>query len=169
MTISNAAIGSTTNFTLKVEYGAPKLAMGTNTTNTFILGKPMTLPLIFSSNTVVTQIDATDFTGRFPGLVLLPKQFTNAVITGVPTEAKNATWGVELQNEDKEGGLKSAIYINVDTNTSLPSITGPVEFDFVVGVPVSRQLTADNSGNLFEKEEGDIPPGLSLSPSGSLS
>ena len=143
-------------------------------------GKAINLPLIFSSNSIVDQIngsrlsDGLLFADQFPGLVLLPKQITNAVITGTPSAA-TIKQGARITlinldaNNDLSVGNKLEIQIIEDTDNSIPSITGLVEFDFVVGVPVSRQLTADNSGNLFEKEEGDIPPGLSLTPGGLLS
>jgi len=170
ITIANAAISATKNFTLSVQYAAPELAMPGNTSiNEFVSGKPVKLPLIFSSQSVVSEIDGTDFAGQFSGLVLNVNQLKNATITGTPTQVQSAGAKITLKNADQTTDLLSALTLRVVADSGQPSLNGEVEYVFSVGTRVSVQLTADKGGSNFEKVEGTLPPGITLTPAGLLS
>ena len=170
ITIANAAISATKNFTLSVQYAAPKLAMpGSTSINEFVRGKPVKLPLIFSSQSVVSEIDGTEFGGQFPGLVLNVNQLNNATITGTPTQVQSAGTKITLKNADQTTGLLSALTLRIVADNGQPSLNGEVEYVFSVATGVSVQLTADNGGTNFGIVEGELPTGISLTSGGLLS
>ena len=170
ITIANAAISATKDFTLSVQYAAPELAMpGSTSDNEFVRGKPVKLPLIFSSQSVVSEIDWTEFGGQFPGLVLNVNQLNNATITGTPTQVQSAGTKITLKNADQTTGLLAALTLRVVADNGQPSLNGEVEYVFTVGTRVSVQLTADNGGSNFAIVEGELPTGISLTSGGLLS
>ena len=170
ITIANAAISATKNFTLSVKYEAPELAMpGKQSVNEFVVGKPVKLPLIFSRQSVVSEIDGTGFAGQFPGLVLNVNQFNNATITGTPTQVKSAGTLIKLKNADQTKDLVSTLNLTIVADRGQPSVNGEVEYVFSVGTRVSVQLTADNGGANFAIVEGELPTGISLTSGGLLS
>jgi len=167
VTISNAAIGSTTNFTLSILYAKPELAV---TNGTATVGKPFNIPLLFTEASRVTSLQLTTVPPSLAGRVQLNiNQLTNATLTGtypgVPTTQELVLTG---GNEDAtNNNLRFALTLEPDTGR--PNLTSTNAVAGKVGVALRFQLTADNNpGSFAISGTNALPPGLSLNSTSGL-
>jgi large repetitive protein len=167
ITIANAAIGSSTNFTLSVKYAAPELAV---TSGAGTVGKAYNIPLVFTDRSRLTSLELTTIPPRFTGKVQLNvNQLTNATLsgtyTGVPTSEELVLKG---GNEDATNS-NLRFRLTMEADTGKPNLTSTNAVAGKVGLSLSFQLAADNSPTSYAVSGTNaLPPGLSLNTSSGL-
>lgn len=97
-----------------------------------------------------------------PGLSL----GTDGYLTGVPSAAGHYEWTVTATNGS---GTDASITSSMDVSGGSIVVGGPYPPAGVVGTPYSDQLTLEGTPQPTATVQGNLPPGLTLSPSGLLS
>jgi len=167
ITIANAAISATKNFTLSVQYAAPELAV---TSGAGTVGKAYNIPLVFTERSRLTSLELTTIPPNFRGKVQLNvNQLTNATLsgtyTGVPTSEELVLKG---GNEDATNS-NLRFRLTMEADTGKPNLTSTNAVTGKVGVSLSFQLAADNNPTSYAVSGTNaLPPGLSLSTSTGL-
>jgi hypothetical protein len=167
ITIANAAIGSSANFTLSVQYAKPELAV---TSGAGTVGKAYNIPLVFTDRSRLTSLELTTIPPDFRGKVQLNvNQLTNATLSGTYTGSP-ASEELVLKggNEDAtNSNLKFRLTMGADTGK--PNLTSTNAVTGKVGVSLSFQLAADNNPTSYAVSGTNaLPPGLSLNTSSGL-
>jgi hypothetical protein len=167
ITIANAAIGSSANFTLSVQYAKPELAV---TSGAGTVGKAYNIPLVFTDRSRLTSLELTTIPPNFTGKVQLNvNQLTNATLsgtyTGVPTSEELVLKG---GNEDATNS-NLRFRLTMEADTGKPNLTSTNAVTGKVGVSLSFQLAADNNPTSYAVSGTNaLPPGLSLNTSSGL-
>jgi hypothetical protein len=167
ITIANAAIGSSANFTLSVQYAKPELAV---TSGAGTVGKAYNIPLVFTDRSRLTSLELTTIPPDFGGKVQLNvNQLTNATLsgtyTGVPTSEELILKG---GNEDATNS-NIRFRLTMEADTGKPNLTSTNALTGKVGVSLSFQLAADNNPTSYAVSGTNaLPPGLSLNTSTGL-
>ena len=167
ITIANAAIGSSTNFTLSVKYAAPELAV---TSGAGTVGKAYNIPLVFTDRSRLTSLELTTIPPLFRGKVQLNvNQLTNATLSGTYTgEPTSEELVLKGGNEDATNS-NLRFRLTMEADTGKPNLTSTNAVTGKVGVSLSFQLAADNSPASYAVSGTNaLPPGLSLNTSSGL-